>query len=322
MFDFFKKLNNQLMIGVLAGVVLLTVFSFYLFKNIQAISDINRETIIIYALPRVLSSIQITFHKERELISSLENGQISIEQFSSEFQTIEDREDNQFLQLDAILNNLNKAFYITPYWGQESKVMDGSVRLIHQKREELEIVLGNLAEANSKNDSIAQSATEEEALVLYDFFNQTTDALAKEADAAAERQAVYFKSTIDSALRLLVIFVLLILIIIGTVNVYVILFSSRSLSIILDGIKRFDSGDLAYRIPLKSQNEFGSIADALNTAINHIRESRKELEDAKNQLVHKISELEKFKRLTVAREMKMVELKKEMEKLKSVELLK
>lgn len=315
MFGFLRKFTGQLMIGVLAGAILLTVFCFYLFRDIQTVSDINKETAAVYALPRALAAVQITFSDENARIFALEKGEISVERFNSEFKEIEKREDAQFSALESLLNDLQNSRRVILSRSEKSGVMEERVSLMNQKRQELESAMDDLARAYDKNDPAMEDAAKEKVSAIYDFFNKTTASSVQEADAVVERQSAYFRSAIDATLRSLVLFVILILTVMGVINAYVILFASRSLGVILDGIKKFDEGDLAHKIPLKSRNEFGVIASTLNLAIDHIKESRDESEEAKSQLARKVSELEKFKRLTIGREMKMIELKKEIDKL-------
>lgn len=82
-----------------------------------------------------------------------------------------------------------------------------------------------------------------------------------------------------------------------------------SLRMILTGISRFKKGDFSYRVPLSSKSEFGEIANFLNQAAAYV-------EDRTGKLKEKIEDLERFQRATVDRELRMVELKEELENLK------
>lgn len=66
-----------------------------------------------------------------------------------------------------------------------------------------------------------------------------------------------------------------------------------SVRAVLRGIKRFEGGDLSYRIPLKSRNEFGLIAGYLNQAIERIGGTQKKLQDAQKDLKELNRSLEK-----------------------------
>lgn len=62
--------------------------------------------------------------------------------------------------------------------------------------------------------------------------------------------------------------------------------------------------------------ELVKLADNLNDASDNINTSRRDLEKSQQEMQKRVSELEKFFELTVNREIKMVELKKELGKLK------
>ena len=82
--------------------------------------------------------------------------------------------------------------------------------------------------------------------------------------------------------------------------------------------------DIPKKVEVKSQDEIGVLADSFNKMIDRIKDFREELnrsnkkmEENNKKLESKIHELEKFKRLTVDRELKMIELKKEIKKNKT-----
>jgi hypothetical protein len=63
--------------------------------------------------------------------------------------------------------------------------------------------------------------------------------------------------------------------------------------------------------------EFVSLIDNLNQASDELAESKKEMEQTRKQMENRVDELEKFFDLTVNREIKMVDLKKEIKKLEA-----
>ncbi|MEK9154837.1 MAG: methyl-accepting chemotaxis protein [Patescibacteria group bacterium] len=118
----------------------------------------------------------------------------------------------------------------------------------------------------------------------------------------------------------------------------------RELKSVSDAADKISEGDLSARIKTKSKDEIGRLAIVFNKMLDKIENSRLELEKvnssltekvkgktselemAKNslerevseqtvQLKEKLSELEKFKKLTIGRELKMIELKKKIEEL-------
>ena len=140
----------------------------------------------------------------------------------------------------------------------------------------------------------------------------------------------------------------------GLIIIGIILLSNwflAGLLIIKASIEKIKSGDFSQRIETKSKDEIGYLGTAFNTMLDSVEKSEQELKKSKErteemnldlenkveertgelkklkndlekivesrttELSEKIAELEKFKELTVGRELKMVELKKEIEKL-------
>lgn len=100
-----------------------------------------------------------------------------------------------------------------------------------------------------------------------------------------------------------------------------------SLRAIMYGIQEFAAGNKTHHISLRRKNEFSTIAQFLNTTIDAVTSRTEELEklqanleqvvkERTHELESKIKELETFQRLTVGRELKMIELKNELARLK------
>lgn len=112
------------------------------------------------------------------------------------------------------------------------------------------------------------------------------------------------------------------------------------------GAEIIGKGDFSHRIILKTNDEFEELANVFNLMTENLKRARSVLEEAKTilkirvdakthqlkelvehledrikertkELEERLKELEKFHRLTVARELKMIELKRETEKLKT-----
>ncbi len=73
-------------------------------------------------------------------------------------------------------------------------------------------------------------------------------------------------------------------------------------------------GERAVFITGSLDKEIVSLSEALNKASEQIYSSKKELEKSKEDMAKRVEELEKFFKLTVNRELKMIELKKELKK--------
>ena len=80
--------------------------------------------------------------------------------------------------------------------------------------------------------------------------------------------------------------------------------------------KELPKGDRAIFTTGSLDKEFVEMAQSLNEASEEVYRSRKESEKSKDELEKRVDELEKFFDLTVNREMKMVDLKKEIKSLK------
>ena len=74
-------------------------------------------------------------------------------------------------------------------------------------------------------------------------------------------------------------------------------------------------GNLEHRVDIKSKDEIGRLAQAINTMTQNLRISIKEAEDYKKHLEKRVNELEKFHKLTVGRERKMIKLKEKIKEL-------
>jgi methyl-accepting chemotaxis protein len=123
----------------------------------------------------------------------------------------------------------------------------------------------------------------------------------------------------------IVLVILLFTIVIG-------LFLSKSITkpivYLRDGAEKIKEGNFDTRIDISSNDEIGQLADSFNHMASKLQESYRDLElkvterttqleESKKELENNISELEKTNKLMVGREIKMVELKKEVEELKS-----
>jgi HAMP domain-containing protein len=94
------------------------------------------------------------------------------------------------------------------------------------------------------------------------------------------------------------------------------------------GAKRVSAGDLTTKVPVVSVDEIGQLATLFNQMTENLKKSRSELERSKanleyevaartKELQEKLETLEKFEEVTVGRELKMIELEKEIERLKN-----
>jgi methyl-accepting chemotaxis protein len=102
---------------------------------------------------------------------------------------------------------------------------------------------------------------------------------------------------------------------------------TKPLSELEKGVRIIGKGNLDYRVKIKTGDEIEQLAEEFNKMTGKLKNLISELEEAKGsleikvkertkQLQERIEELEKFHKVTVGRELKMIELKKEIEELK------
>ena len=82
----------------------------------------------------------------------------------------------------------------------------------------------------------------------------------------------------------------------------------------IDAVMRIARGDYSVHIETSDKNdELDSLAVGINMMIEDIKDNVKELEEARETLYERVEELEKFKKVTIDRELKMIEMKKEVD---------
>ncbi len=82
------------------------------------------------------------------------------------------------------------------------------------------------------------------------------------------------------------------------------------------GAEIIGSGNLEHRIEIKSKDEIGILAQAFNKMVENLFKEITEHKKTQEELQKRADELEKMNRLMVGRELKMAEMKKEIERLK------
>jgi len=83
-----------------------------------------------------------------------------------------------------------------------------------------------------------------------------------------------------------------------------------------EGAKIIGKGDFNHRINIKRNDEIGVLANTLNIMTSNLKKSTKETENYKKHLEKKIEEFKKFHKLTIGRELKMIELKEKIKETK------
>lgn len=97
---------------------------------------------------------------------------------------------------------------------------------------------------------------------------------------------------------------------------------TRPLSTLIKGTKEVAGGNLDYIIKVETKDELGELINNFNAMIQQLKkakivseEARASLEKKTRELQKKIADLEKFHKLTIGRELKMVELKEKIREL-------
>ena len=75
-------------------------------------------------------------------------------------------------------------------------------------------------------------------------------------------------------------------------------------------------GNLAQRVSISAKDEVGELANAFNQMAENIEKSQSDLKKIEEELRERVEEAEKLNRLMVDRDLKMVELKQEVESYK------
>lgn len=147
------------------------------------------------------------------------------------------------------------------------------------------------------------------------------------------------RTTILQASALFVVFIL----VLALVAFYFFKSLTKPLDHLMKGVKEIGKGNLEHQVSLKEKGEFSQLAKTLNQTTRELKESRAGLEEQAQvleirvkartiqlrelnkqlearvkertkELQDRIDELEKFHKLTVGREMKMIELKRQLKK--------
>ena len=144
----------------------------------------------------------------------------------------------------------------------------------------------------------------------------------------------YLKDQIDVAI-FDIVFVLLIVSFISLLVVLVFaLFFARQLfkplAMLNETVSEVAGGDFSKRATVQSKDEIGNFAKVFNQMLDTIEKSREALEDSEKnlekvvdertrELKKKVIEMKEFERVTIGRELKMIELKKKIKELEKKE---
>jgi nitrate/nitrite-specific signal transduction histidine kinase len=89
----------------------------------------------------------------------------------------------------------------------------------------------------------------------------------------------------------------------------------RPIKLILDATRMISSGKLGTTISYKDKTEFGELAKNFNNMSIGLKEREERLEEKSEELKKRVNELEEFYKMAVGRELKMKELKEEINRI-------
>ncbi len=90
---------------------------------------------------------------------------------------------------------------------------------------------------------------------------------------------------------------------------------SKPLMALHHGTKIIEKGDLSYRVKVNTKDEIGELVDSFNTMTMRLEKSKKNI---KRKIIERTVELERLNKSMIGRELKMIELKKEIQQLKKL----
>ncbi|MCX6817393.1 MAG: HAMP domain-containing protein [Candidatus Aenigmarchaeota archaeon] len=165
------------------------------------------------------------------------------------------------------------------------------------------------------------------ATTYIDEFSEPSDAAMKRLNNAT-KQHILDEKDVQAALLVTIGAMLIPMVAIMIIITYLLTGAlSKPILKLTDAMKKISGGNLDVKIEVKEGDEIGQLASSFKQMLEELKTSKikieehsktleKDVEDRTSQLEDKVSELERFSKLVIGRELKMVDLKK---KLKEVE---
>jgi methyl-accepting chemotaxis protein len=133
--------------------------------------------------------------------------------------------------------------------------------------------------------------------------------------------------SLNNLIRLLILALFVVLAIGGIIAIIYANALTKPITELTRAAEAVGSGNLELSISVKTKDEIGKLTSSFNTMIEKLKNAKKELEmeiaerkNTEKNLRAKMEELESFYQMAVSRELKMKELKKEIERLKAESL--
>lgn len=321
---FFKSFTGQLILGGVIAVLAVFSFSISLFTSINDISTVDADIIkTMGKIPSTLFTIQSLFLHETNLLFSLHHNLISSDSFLAQLEEIDKQEK---MELEKI-RTLQKQFENIVFLNEEEEVFSGEFKrvldAINITHGSIEEKLAEIATVHEAKNETQEEEIRNEILKMETELGDKMSLLDSTINILLDKRNQYIEDTAMGILKDSFFFMSFIFIIVVGLNTHLIIQTTFSLRTILKGIEASKRGSLAYHITLHAENEFGAIAKSFNQATDIVREKEtalrktvEEMEKQARELAEKNDYLERFRKVTVGRELKMIELKKEIEDLK------
>jgi len=177
-------------------------------------------------------------------------------------------------------------------------------------------------QAEVPQEKIDLTILQEERLVTQLLIN--SQLIISESSKLSEKSLQEITQTQELINTLALILMIIITMIITSTSLITVRSISKPLDKLTKGTEIIGKGNLEYKIDVKSKDEIGELATAFNKMTNNLGSSREQLKnysenlkERAKELEEKISELEKFHKMTVGRELRMIELKNRIKELEA-----
>lgn len=282
------KIRNRLLMTVVSCIILILIFSLIVYVSFNRVAEENERELIAQEIGHTVSELDIimyeylTYREER-----------MIEQWNLKYDiSLEIIEKTEYKELEIIKTNYD-----------DLKDLFSQITTNYEKQGSSELEERLVAQLLIKSHTIIFDSSR----IAKEAYNNTIEAQKTANNSMMTALAVLFVAlfgiSFHTARRI-----------------------TKPLDKLTNGTEIIGKGDLKHVIDIKSRDEIGELASAFNKMTMDLRESRKELEkyskglekeiaERTKDLEAKIDDLERFSRLTVGRELRMVELKKKVREL-------
>jgi HAMP domain-containing protein len=233
---------------------------------------------------------------------------------SSEIAFLNSELADTFYRLNDNINELKKEG-VDPYSldlleGYVESAFEASKQLMHYHDLSIKAEDPPIKEQEAKHLSTIEDSKAKMDGVISHLVEITNEDLERSLDMAKRFEKI-------SYVALLIVFILSIILTFVLVS-----FAFRPIKDLIMGTGKISKGEVGFKVPVKSDDEIGILTRSFNKMSYDLKQSRDndlkkadELKKSQKELQNRNKELEKFNKLAVGRELKMVELKKKIREL-------